>query len=214
MHPFYHPPCPPLSTHLRNTRLKSLPFAVCAAFPFNTHRTLFAPRSRVFGLNSAAEKLKKTTLTDVKCPAPPCLDKAYISKAPMKLLVTGKQTQMMPPISESTITDEAGTTLFTVTSASGMMSIELTYKSPSGDVIAVFKGSNGMLKATSTITKGTTDAAFGEIVVSKGFTASTASYKVGDAEVYKAEKYTTLYLLLSILAPDGKLVGKVSQPGT
>ena len=35
-----------------------------------------------------------------------------------------------------------------------------------------------MLKATSTITKGTTDAAFGEIVVSKGFTASTASYKV------------------------------------
>ena len=172
------------------------------------------PRSRVFGLNSAAEKLKKTTLTDVKCLAPPCLDKAYISKAPMKLLVTGKQTQMMPPISESTITDEAGTTLFTVTSASGMMSIELTYKSPSGDVIAVFKGSNGMLKATSTITKGTTDAAFGEIVVSKGFTASTASYKVGDTEVYKAEKYTTLYLLLSILAPDGKLVGKVSQPGT
>ena len=71
-----------------------------------------------------------------------------------------------------------------------------------------------MLKATSTITKGTTDAAFGEITVSKGFTASTASYKVGDTEVYKAEKYTTLYLLLSILAPDGKLVGKVSQPGT
>ena len=37
--------------------------------------------------------------------------------------------------------------------------------------------------------------------------------QVGGAEVYKAEKYTTLYLLVTILDPDGKLVAKCMQPG-
>ena len=68
----------------------------------------------------------------------------------------------------------------------------------------------GLTTAGGKITKGGTE--FGEVTVSKGFTAATATYSVGGVPVYTAEKYTTLYYFMTLLQ-EGKMVGKCQQPG-
>ena len=65
--------------------------------------------------------------------------------------------------------------------------------------------------SSATITKGGAEAAV--IELKKGLTTAQATYSVGGDAVYTAEKYTTIFFLMTVLDGDGNMVAKVNQPG-
>ena len=174
------------------------------------------PLAMVFGLNSAANKAQATPCSDAT--PPKAIDGTFISKAPMKLFVEGKQMDTWGKEFASVVTDESGKELFTASSKmSGMTNLEITYTAPGGATICVIKGKGGLMKAGASIF--VKDAEFGAIEIAKGITSAAATYTVGgDASqggtvTYKAEKYTTIYFFMTVLDASGNIVAKCAQPG-
>ena len=168
-----------------------------------------APSPMVFGLNSAANTAQSTPCSDTTPPTP--IDSPFLAMKAMKLFVEAKQTDTWGKEFATTVSEtESGPPLFTAVSArTGMTTVEMNYKSPSGAVLCTVQGKGGFTTAGATVTKGGSE--FASIGIQKSLTSAAATYTVGASEVYKADKYTTLYFFMTVLDQDGKIVAKASQ---
>jgi len=159
------------------------------------------------GLNSSAEKVLKTPCADAQQPPKTALDDSLVTKAATTIKIDGEG--MMGKTSKCT--DGDGSLLFSGSSSVGMGSAAFVFTSPANGELCTVAGKAGLTKGSASITKGGVEA--GTIELSKGLTTAKATYSVGGEPVYTAEKYTTIFFLLTVLDSDGNMVAKVNQPG-
>merc|ERR1712196_149407 len=116
-----------------------------------------------------------------------------VTKCAQTIKINGEG--MMGKTSKATAED--GSDLFSGSSSVGMGPAAFQFTSPSGAELCAVQGSAGLTKGSASITKG--GAETGSIALKKGFTTAQATFSVGGEVVYTAEKYTTIFFMMTVL---------------